>query len=86
MNPSLIARIYRTGERAVETADIIPVEGSVKLKLQSPVERYALVDDVPVRQVAPHVMGMGLAGGLGSRWRWCRMGGCNDERDNINRR
>ena len=32
-----IARIYRTDERAVETADII-----------IPVERYALVYDVPV--------------------------------------
>jgi hypothetical protein len=27
-----------------------------------------------------------LAGGLGSRWRSCRMGGCIDERDSINRR
>ena len=51
-----------------------------------PVERYALVYDVPVRKVAPRVMGMGLAGGLGSRWRWCRMGGCSDERESINRR
>ncbi len=34
-----IARIYHTDERAVETADII-----------IPVERYALVYDVPVRQ------------------------------------
>ena len=33
-----IARVYRTAERAVETADII-----------IPVERYALVYDVPVR-------------------------------------
>jgi len=33
-----IARIYRTSERAVETADII-----------IPVERYALVYDIPVR-------------------------------------
>jgi DNA-binding GntR family transcriptional regulator len=33
-----IARIYRTDQRAVETADII-----------IPVERYALVYDVPVR-------------------------------------
>jgi UTRA domain len=32
-----IARVYRTEERAVETADII-----------IPVERYALVHDVPV--------------------------------------
>ena len=33
-----IARVYHTDERAVETADII-----------IPVERYALVYDVPVR-------------------------------------
>jgi hypothetical protein len=49
-----IARVYRTEERAVETADII-----------IPVERYSLVYDVPVKLRPPGIEGRLSAGGRG---------------------